>query len=252
MSLKPHTLHHISIIMILPCIQMCAICICAGRFGLGWAHDAISFACPMFMHFPCIRTSFQYTLYILKLLGTFLIVILSLPLCLFTIVVSTAPKRKSTPTRNLLCSGASSSSDPTLTHIRFRDDDAFKAFSENFSRRGIHLERQVILTDFADTDLPSVIHSRGWESLCDVPVTCPLVLIQEFYFNMHGIDRSVPLFFTRVWGTYIPITPQLVADVLRVPRIEFPNYPSCERLRTVSRDELMSAFCERPSIWGGR
>ena len=67
---------------------------------------------------------------------------------------------------------------------------------------------------------------------------------------MHGIDRLVSLFFTRVQGTRIPITPQLVVDMLRVPRIEFPNYPSCERLRTVSRDELMSAFCERPTAWG--
>ena len=146
---------------------------------------------------------------------------------LFTLVVSMAPKRKSTPTRNPLHSGASSSSDPTLFHIQFRDDDAFKAFSENFSRRGIHSERQVILSDFADIDLPSIIHSRGWESLCDVPVTCPLVLIQEFYSNMHGIDQSIPLFFTRVRGTRIPITPQLVADVLHVPQIEFPDYPSC-------------------------
>ena len=69
---------------------------------------------------------------------------------------------------------------------------------------------------------------------------------------MHGIDCSVPLFFTRVRGTRIPITPQLVADVLQVPRIEFPDFPSCERLRTVSRDELMFAFCERPSVWGER
>ena len=98
--------------------------------------------------------------------------------------------------------------------------------------------------DFADTDLPSVIHSRGWESLCDVPVTCPLVLIQEFYSNMHGIDHSIPFFFTHVRGTCIPITLQLVADVLQVPRIEFPDYPGYERLRTVSRDELMSAFYE--------
>ena len=163
-----------------------------------------------------------------------------------------APKRKSTLARNLLRSDASSSSDPSPSNVWFCHDDAFKAFSENFSRQGIHLKRQVILSDFANTDLPSVIHSRGWESLCDILVTCPLMLIQEFYSNMHGIDRSVPLFFTRIRGTRIPVTPQLVADVLRVRRIEFPDYPSCERLRTVSWDELMSSFCERPIAWGER
>ena len=50
----------------------------------------------------------------------------------------------------------------------------------------------------------------------------------------------------------IPITPQLVADVLWVPRIEFLDYPSCKHLRTVSRDELMSAFCECHFVWGER
>ena len=64
---------------------------------------------------------------------------------------------------------------------------------------------------------------------------------------MHRIDRSVPLFFTRVRGTLIPVIPQLVANVFRVPRIEFPDYPSYERLRIVSRDELMFAFCECPT-----
>ena len=168
------------------------------------------------------------------------------------LVVSMAPKRKSTHVGNPLCSGASSSADPSPSTVQFRYNDAFKAFSKNFSRRGIHLERQVILLDFVDTDLPSVIHSRGWVSLCDVSVTCPFMLIQEFYSNMHGIDRSVPLFFTRVRGTRIPVTSQLVVDVLHVPRIEFPDYPSCKHLRTVSRDELMSSFCERPTAWGER
>ena len=116
------------------------------------------------------------------------------------------PKHKSTPARNSLRFGASSSTDPSPSIVRFRDDDAFKAFSENFPRRGIHSECQVILSDFANTDLPFIIHSRGWESLCDVPVTCPLVLIQEFYSNMHGIDRLVPLFFTRVRDTRILVT----------------------------------------------
>ena len=69
---------------------------------------------------------------------------------------------------------------------------------------------------------------------------------------MHGIDCSVPLFFIRVRGTRIPVTPQLVADMLWVPRIEFSEYPSCERLRTMSRDELMSTFCEHPTAWGER
>ena len=40
--------------------------------------------------------------------------------------------------------------------------------------------------------------------------------------------------------------------MLQVPRIEFPDYLGCERPRTVSRDELMSAFCERPTAWGER
>ena len=65
---------------------------------------------------------------------------------------------------------------------------------------------------------------------------------------MYRIDRSVPLFFTRVRDMCIPITPQLVMDVLRVPKIEFPDYPSCERLRTMSKDEIIVAFCERPSV----
>ena len=38
--------------------------------------------------------------------------------------------------------------------------------------------------------------------------------------------------------------------MLRVPRIEFPDYPSCERLWTVSKNELMAAFCKHPSDWG--
>ena len=67
---------------------------------------------------------------------------------------------------------------------------------------------------------------------------------------MHGIDSSIPHFATRVQGISMPITPQLVADMLKVPRIEFPDYPSCEHLRTVSKDELMFAFCECHSKWG--
>ena len=170
--------------------------------------------------------SFQYILIYLNCLGLFWSSLsLSLPLFSFTLVMSMSPKHKSTPSQNPLRSGASTSSDTTPSHIRFRDEDACKAFSENFSRRGIHFERWVIWADFADTGLPDVIHSWGWESLCDVPVTCPSVLIQEFYSNMHGFDFSIPHFITRVRDTRITITSQIVVDVLHNPRVKFLEYP---------------------------
>ena len=120
-------------------------------------------------------------------------------------------------------------------------------FFENFSKRGVHSKCQVILSDFSNTDLPTITHSKGWESLCDVSVTCPSVLIQEFYSNMHGFDYSVPCFVTRVRGTRIVVTPDIVSDVLRVLRLEHPDYPGCDHLRTMSKDELISSFYERPS-----
>ena len=40
--------------------------------------------------------------------------------------------------------------------------------------------------------------------------------------------------------------------MLHVPRVKFANYPGCDRFRTMSKDELMSLFCETPSYWGDR
>ena len=54
---------------------------------------------------------------------------LLLPLNLFTLVVSMALKRKSTPAQNPLCSGASSSTNSSPSNVQVRHDDAFKAFS---------------------------------------------------------------------------------------------------------------------------
>ena len=134
--------------------------------------------------------------------------------------------------------------------VQFHDEKAKSDFFENFSRWGVHSKHRVILSDFSNTDLPTVIHSRGWKSLCDISVTCPSVLIQKFYSNIHGIDSSVPLFITRVWGTRIVVTPDIVSEVLHILRVKHPDYPGCERLRTVSKDELVSAFYKRPLDWG--
>ena len=138
----------------------------------------------MLMHFhayvPILYLSFDT-----KMFGAFLCVCvfvcvcvcMSLSLSLFlALVCSMAPKHKSTPSQNLLCSGASSF-DPTSSHVRFRDEKAKSNFSENFARHGIHSKRQVVLLDFFDTNLPTINYNRGWESLCGISITCPSVII---------------------------------------------------------------------------
>ena len=197
----------------------------------------------MLMHFSCIRTIFFYLIDIDLLLVLFYLS-LSLSLSIW-LVCSVAPKKSnSTPSWNSLHSGTSTS-DSTPFNVWFYDDKAWK----NFSRRGIHLKCQVFLSDFSDTDLPTVIYSQGWESLYGIPITCPSVIIQEFYSNMHGFDTSVPQFVTRIRGTRIVVTPDLISKVLHVPRVAQPDYPGRDSLRIVSKDELSFLFCKTPSFW---
>ena len=62
----------------------------------------------------------------------------------------------------------------------------------------------------------------------------------------------MPQFVTTFRGTRIVVTPDLISEVLHVPRVAYPNYPNYDHLQTVSRDELVSHFCEALSIWGGK
>ena len=188
---------------------------------------------------------------ILNLFGAFVIVSFSLSLSYVSCIMTS--KHKSIPSQNPLRFRASSSStpsDPTPSHVWFYDEKAKSDFSKNFSRQGIHSERQVILSDFSNTDLTIVIYNRGWGSMCDISVTCPSVIIQEFYSNMYRFDTSVPHFFSRIRDTRLVVTPNTVSEVLCDPRVAHLDYPGCNRLRIVSKDELLSLFCETPSSWG--
>ena len=46
------------------------------------------------------------------------------------------------------------------------------------------------------------------------------------------------------------VTPDIVSDVLHVPKVTHLDYPSYDLLKTMSKDELISTFYERPSDWG--
>ena len=209
-------------------------------FELDWVEPMMHFS----LHVTCSCIVHAYIPFLYLFLGT-LCDGASLSLSLSN-SLRMAPKRKTTTSWNPLRSEASSS-DPTPLHVWFHDEKACLDFSENFSKCGVHSERRVILSDFSDTTLLIVIHSRGWESLCEIPVSCPTVIIQEFYSNMHGFDTFIPRFVTQVRGTRIVVTPKLISNVLHVLRVSHLDYPRCLCLRTVSKDELLSLFCETTS-----
>ena len=195
--------------------------------GLDWAESMRQFPLHVTCSYILMHTFFLFNIfwYILTAWEFSNCLFLHLSLSSVYVSASMALKRKSAPSRrNPLRSRASSSSNPTPSSIQFCDEDAWKDFSENFSRWGVHSKHRVILLDFSDINLPTVIYNQGWESLCDILVTCPSMLIQEFYSNMHGLDTSVPLFHTCVWGTRIVVTLDIVSEVLHVSRVEHPDY----------------------------
>ncbi|KAL0009223.1 hypothetical protein SO802_010725 [Lithocarpus litseifolius] len=128
-----------------------------------------------------------------------------------------APK-KSVPSKNPIThcgSSSTSSSSSSLSipnRVRFRDANSQKDFVENFYDRAIHLERQVILSAFS---------FRGWEYLCEKP--------------------------TR--GTRIVDTPDLFSGILRVLKVDHPDYPRHPRLRNIPHDELASIFSKKAMVW---
>jgi len=44
---------------------------------------------------------------------------------------------------------------------------------------------------------------------------------------MHSIDTFVPQFTTELRGTRIIVTPDLVSEILHIPRVAHPDYPTC-------------------------
>ena len=105
--------------------------------------------------------------------------------------------------------------------------------------------------DFPDTPLPSAISSREWASLCEKPSRCPDVFTQGFYYVMHAINTSIPRFTTVFPSTHIVVTPDFIFEVLQVPRVDRPDYPSRCRLSSISSNKLALLFCEKAMLWGG-
>ena len=126
----------------------------------------ISFARNMLMH--CISFFSSFPCLIFCYVSLFLFFSLSLVSFLWHLKSLFLP-------RTTIRRRGSSSSIPDF--VRFCDKKARDDFYENFSDQAIHLECQVILSNFPNTPLADVISSQGWASLYEKPSRCPNVLI---------------------------------------------------------------------------
>ena len=168
-------------------LDVCLIMLKCVLVGLDFTHDVFIFARYMFMHISCIHIlSFFPFCSVGDVFSLFLPLSLSL-----SDRLRMAPKRKSTMAWNPLGSESSSSNPTPLLHIWFHDVKAQQDFLENFQRCGFHSKRHVILSVFSNISLPGVIWTRGWDSLCEILLRCPIVFIQKFYSNIHDINASV-------------------------------------------------------------
>ena len=107
------------------------------------------------------------------------------------------------------------------------------------------------MSDFPNTPLFGALSTQAWGFLCEKPSRCLGMFIQELYCKIHAINTSVPQFTMVFRGTHIVVIPDFISKVLRVPRVDHPDYPSHKRLSFISRDELTSLFCEKAMFWGG-
>ena len=153
--------------------------------------------------FPCIVLLLSLTL-------------LSMCISLSTLVYLTmAPKaQKSVPSKNPISRFAyTSSSIPP--QLQFCDSNSHKEFEEKFSGWAIHSDRQVILSDFSDTMVSISFISRGWEFLCERPVTYPSMFIKEFllqyikcrYFCTQVLYTILWYMYSCYIGAYLQCTP---------------------------------------------
>ena len=67
---------------------------------------------------------------------------------------------------------------------------------------------------------------------------------------MQAIDTFMPQFIAVFYSTHIVVTSDFVSEVLHVPKVDRPDYPTHSCLTSISRDKLALLFREK-AMWGG-
>ncbi|KAB1203413.1 hypothetical protein CJ030_MR8G000562 [Morella rubra] len=108
---------------------------------------------------------------------------------------------------------------------RFVDAHAHELMGSTYAKRKPLYEREVILSEFWDTIIPTQFESRGWVSFLTDVVSPYENMVKEFFVNVHDIDDKLFSFYSYLRGQKFQVTPELVARIVELPRVSHPTYP---------------------------
>ncbi|KAB1206839.1 hypothetical protein CJ030_MR7G008239 [Morella rubra] len=108
---------------------------------------------------------------------------------------------------------------------RFVDAHAHELMGSTYAKRKPLYEREVILSEFWDTIIPTQFESRGWVSFLTDVVSPYENMVKEFFVNVHDIDDKSFSFYSYLRGQKFQVTPELVARIVKLPRVSHPTYP---------------------------
>ena len=134
--------------------------------------------------------------------------------------------------------------------LRFPNYRSSFIYENYHSKRRIHSEREVVPIEFVIYGLDKQIEKRSWESMCEGwPTAIPNDLIPEFYSNFLDINTTTLEFDVFLRKKKYHISPDIVAAVLKIPRVDQPGYPFIDQFVPL-RDKMMELFCGKPTAWG--
>ncbi|KAG6682447.1 hypothetical protein I3842_13G142000 [Carya illinoinensis] len=134
---------------------------------------------------------------------------------------------------------------PAQAH--FHSAKAQELYSQNFSHRTPIVEREMALGELTETIIPRIFESRQWQALTIGHPTPSVELVREFYSNIHdvSVDDS---FEVSLRNVVFRVTPGMIATLLNVPRVSYPEFPY-SRTSPPSPRVIASCLYGRPSSW---
>jgi hypothetical protein len=87
----------------------------------------------------------------------------------------------------------------------------------------------------------AVLDAQGWTSMAEDHHPVVETIVWEFYANLH--QRRSDLFRTWLRGRVIAVTPTLISEITRAPRVHDPIYPYLVD-HLPARADLVACFTE--------